>query len=139
MLYASTSSLTGWRIWRKKMQIEDLVWLLPSECQSGMIVGVFIMWSPYPKYGNNWDGIPPEPICFMAGEFVPTQRVDMGVPDKIMANCCMISKGVMGLFQEDSEFATVVIFDRNYRIPWEMPFIICEYPGEEGSEEEKAG
>jgi hypothetical protein len=118
---------------------EELIWLLPNECQPGQVVGVHIMWSPHPGERRDWDGIPPEPICFMAGEFVPTQRVDTGVPDKIMTNCCMITKGVMGLFQEDFEFATVVLFgDREARVPWDMPYILCEYPEPE-DEEEKAG
>jgi hypothetical protein len=99
-----------------------------------------MMWSPYPKFGNDWDMIPPEPMCYMYGEFVPTPRVDNGgFKDRVMANCCMLTKGVMGLFQEDPDNAVVVVQDNEYKVPWDMPFILAEYPEDVEDKAEKEG
>lgn len=119
-------------------QQDELVWLIPEECVPGQIVGVHFLWSPFPEAGSEWYAIPPEPMCSIYGEFVPIARVDNGgVPDRVMANCCTLMKGVVGLFQEDEEYITVVVKDQEYFMPRRMPKILCEWPENEPEDDEE--
>jgi hypothetical protein len=116
-------------------------WLIPGECSPGQIVGVHFVWSPHVGTGNDWYEIPPEPMASIYGEFVPIARVfNGGLPDNLMSNCAAIVKGVVGLFQEDEEYITVVVRDQEYFIPRGLPHILCEPPEDvEDDEEEKRG